>query len=116
MKMKKMTILLLTVLLFCSCSKDEKDSTYELTYNMGVLWNTGEVILFEYNDAGDKIHNNPITIKERGEKHMFTAMNSATKVKVYVDGDWVQQVFILNKGQGTKIVINGETMIGRIEP
>lgn len=80
-----------------SCSKDEDgESTYTLIYDAPTPWGKEDVVLFEYNNIGDKINNNSIEC-EKGYTETFTASPDAKKVKVYADGKWVQQVYPLKE-------------------
>lgn len=98
-----------------SCSKEDSLSTYTFKFNAPTILGETSVILFEYNDSGDKIKSNSIEC-EKGYSQTFTANEESEKVKVYIDGKWVQQVFQLKKGSDTKIEITGETLIGKMEP
>lgn len=119
--MKKLFRLLLLctacVFIFSSCSKGEenKESTYTFIYNSPTPWGEESVILFEYNNIGDKIKNNSIEC-EKGYSKTFFASPNAEKIKVYADGKWVQQVFFLKNGGNIVIEINGNSIIGKEEP
>lgn len=70
-----------------------------------------------------KIGNNSIQLKT-GEQQTFTASSSTSKVKIYISREstmgntnkWVQQVFLLNKGENTTITIDDKTIVGPNEP
>ena len=98
-----------------SCSKEEGVSTYTFKFNAPTLWGDASVILFECDNIGDKINSNSIKCK-KGYSKTFTAREGAERIKVYIDGKWVQQVFILNNGSNTNIEITGNTLIGKEEP
>lgn len=99
-----------------SCSKDDDKgiATYTFKCNISSYWDTS-VRLFECNNSGDKINNNSFECNE-GYSKTFTASPDATKVKVYIDGKWVQQVYILKRGGNIVITVDGETLVGSQEP
>ncbi len=120
--MKKILfVLAIATMLFAGCSKDDEPSetTYTFrceldTYGMGM-----DCIIFEYNAESEKIANNSFECDE-GFSKTFTANEKAEKVKIYLElgssSRWVQQVFYLEKGGNTEIVIDGQTKIGNKEP
>lgn len=103
------------ILSLSSCSKEDGLTTYTFEFNAPTLFSEVSVVLFEYNNSGYKINSNSIKCK-KGYSQTFTAANGAEKVKVYIDGNWVQQVFTLENGGNTSIKITGETLIGKKEP
>lgn len=103
------------ILSFSSCSKEESFSTYTFVFNAQTFYSETSVIIFEYNNSGDKINSNSIKCK-KGYTQTFTANEEVEKVKVYIDGKWVQRVFSLKKGSNTTIEITGDTLIGKEEP
>lgn len=118
--MKKLFVHLLLcvagVLVFSSCSKDDDKgiATYTFKCNISSYWDTS-VRLFEYNSSGDKIKNNSFECNE-GYSKTFTASSDATKIKVYIDGKWVQQVYILKRGGNIVITVDSKTLVGNQEP
>lgn len=126
--MKKSLFLVLFALVtvvFSSCSKDD-DENNETTYTVAFNAYDGistTVRIFECNDNGDKIGNNSIKFKT-GDEKAFTASPNTSKIKIYLSTEsamgnvnkWVQQVYILKKGNNTKIEINDNTLVGNIEP
>ena len=117
-KLFRFMLLFATVLIFTtSCSKDDEvlETTYTFVYNVPTPYFDASVILFEYNNVGDKISNNSIEC-ENGYSKTFVASQNAEKIKVNVDGKWVQQVFFLNKGGNLVIELNGNSIIGKEEP
>lgn len=103
--------------MFSSCSKDndEQLTTYTLTCDTSISWDVNSVILFEYDKNNDKIYNNSIKIG-KGQNMTFTASPNAVKIKVYINGQWVQQVFPLIKGGHIVIRLRDNTLIGSEEP
>ena len=114
MKQKLTFILLLMVtLILASCSKESQPSSYTITNQTGI---DGTVFVHECTDAGETVFIQNATIKN-GSSKTFTANDKAVKVKIYIEDldRWVQQVYYL-EGSDTKIVINGQTIVGRQEP
>lgn len=117
-----MLLLAAMFLTFSSCSKDDEESTYTLVFNAYDGIST-TVRIFECNENGEKIGNNSFRCKT-GDQQTFTASSNTSKVKVYISresvmGDvnkWVQQVFLLKKGDNTTITIDDSTVVGPNEP
>lgn len=110
------------VLTFSACSSDDDETTYTVVFNAYQGIST-TLRIFECNDNGEKIGNNSIQLKT-GEQQTFTASSSTSKVKIYISREstmgntnkWVQQVFLLNKGENTTITIDDKTIVGPNEP
>lgn len=114
------------------CKKDEEENEAKYTFRTDMTFLGYEgyepdyyYILFECDQSGSKIKNNRIEPVIKGKEYTFTADKNATKVKVYYHYSvstlysttkWVQQVFTLEKGKNTPIVLNGETLVGVKEP
>mgnify|MGYP002484593490 FL=1 len=122
-KFLSMTLLLTAMFLtFSACSSDDDETTYTLVFNAYQGIST-TLRIFECNDNGEKIGNNSIQLKT-GEQQTFTASSSTSKVKIYISREstmgntnkWVQQVFLLNKGENTTITIDDKTIVGPNEP
>ena len=77
-------------------------------------------ILKEYDIKGLCIANNSIESTVTGQNYIFIANENSELVKIYLKwgstSRWVQQVYYLNKGKNTDIVIDGHTIVGTIEP
>lgn len=117
------------VLSFSSCSKDDDSaltSTYTVIYSApepadGIEFN---IIVFEYNDKDEIIHQNPIRNAYTGLTSQFTAMPNAQKLKVYLElkyadlnsSSWVQQIYYLEPGKNIEINITDDTRVGKVEP
>lgn len=119
------------VLSVSSCSKDDGDdsvltSTYTVIYSAvepadGIDLN---IIVFEYNDKDEVIHQNPIKNAYMGLTSQFTAKPNAQKLKVYLEmraGDlssasWVQQIYYLEPGKNIEIDITDDIRVGKVEP
>ena len=77
-------------------------------------------ILSEYDANGSRIANNSIESPITGQSYMFVADERSELVKVYISYGstyaWVKQVYYLNKGKNTEIMIDGHTIVGPSEP
>jgi len=77
-------------------------------------------ILKEYDINGFCIANNSIESSVTGQNYIFIANENSELVKIYLKmgstSRWVQQVYYLNKGKNTDIVIDGHTIVGTLEP
>jgi len=117
-----------------SCEKAEPtkpDTTYTVTMSMSSVTSSSAVhydlTAYEYNDAGEKIANNSISMAVKGSTKTFTASSRAIKVKLYIkmysDNSsvtpqylWVQQVFYLEEGKNIEIKVEDHTKVGKTEP
>lgn len=120
------SILLYTtiIILFPACSEKEdieppqEDVEIETTYTFVYNAHTNKelsVVLFQCNKDGDKIKNNSIKCL-KGEQRTFTVDPNAAKIKVYIENNWVQQVYLLHKGGNIVIEITNNTLVGKTEP
>lgn len=81
-------------------------------------------VLSEYDVKGHIVANNTIESSICGKGYTFTANERTELVKVYLKivtnssdiSRWVQQVYYLEKGKNTEIVIDGQTLVGPTEP
>lgn len=117
-----------------SCEKAEPtkpDTTYTVTMSMSSITSSSAVhydlTAYEYNDAGEKVANNSISMAVKGSTKTFTASSRAIKVKLYIkmysDNSsvtpqylWVQQVFYLEEGKNIEIKVEDHTKVGKTEP
>jgi hypothetical protein len=117
-----------------SCEKAEPtkpDTTYTVTMSMSSVTSSSAVhydlTAYEYNDAGEKVANNSISMAVKGSTKTFTASSRAIKVKLYIkmysDNSsvtpqylWVQQVFYLEEGKNIEIKVEDHTKVGKTEP
>ena len=113
--------LLLVVLAFSSCKKEEqpKDKMYRLNWNVSASTDAGTytVFLHEYNSISEAIKQNTCNVSS-GASSLYIADPNAVKVKVYLQdfGKWVQQVFYLSEDNVTEITITDNTIIGPDQP
>ena len=135
--MKRILTSLLFVLalsLVFSCEKTEPvkpDTTYTITMAISTATSSSAVhydlTAYEYNDAGEKVANNSLSMAVNGSSKTFTANSRAVKVKLYIkmysDNSsvaaqylWVQQVFYLEEGKNIEIKVEDHTMAGKTEP
>lgn len=119
-----------------SCEKEKQEeparpTTYTVTMAMSSVTTTSaahyDLTAFEYNEAGEKVANNTLTMAVNGSTKTFTANQNAVKVKLYIkmyaDNTavtpqylWVQQVFYLEEGSNIDITVEDHTKVGRAEP
>lgn len=126
------TIILATLILFGSCSKDDdvtSPTTYTFIYSAETLSSslTTNVTLFEYNSNGEVIAANTVSNCKKGTTQTFKASNKTVKVKVFIqikatsssnvlESDWMNNVFYLTAGQNTNIELNDHTFVTYLEP
>ena len=128
------TAILASITLSCEKEKPEepaRPTTYTVTMAMSSVTPTSaahyDLTAFEYNEAGEKVANNTLTMAVNGSTRTFTANQNAVKVKLYIkmyaDNTaitpqylWVQQVFYLEEGSNIDITIEDHTKVGRAEP
>lgn len=117
-------------IIFSGCKKDDEPkkelpTTYTFKYNVNSISGiTTDIVLFEYNDASERIGQNSINNIKKGNTKTFTANNKSIKVKVHVSASssssskkwWVQTVYYLNKGENNSIEVGDDTMVGTYEP
>lgn len=113
------------IVLLSSCTKE---TTYTFTNNMDYSTYTiireRYTVLSEYDVKGHIVANNTIESSICGKGYTFTANERTELVKVYLKivtnssdiSRWVQQVYYLEKGKNTEIVIDGQTLVGPTEP
>lgn len=122
--MKKIiyAVIAILALLTVGCTKE---TTYTFTDNTeGNSSITVTYFLYEYDGGGSTVAHHQINSLETGKVYEFTATSHAEKVKVKMKLDygstsesvWVQQVYPLDEGKCTSIVIDGNTIVGRNEP
>ena len=131
-----LTVLVLTVVTSCEKINLPDNTTVTTTYTFTdnkdlssaqqYITNWTDQIR-EYDASGSCIATNTIhPLSQRSQK--FTANSNAVKVKIYVDltfkpgsgftqkKKWIQQVYYLEKGGNTNIIIDNNTLIGLNEP
>ena len=102
-----------------SCTKE---TTYTFTDNTDYSGVTISrlTILKEYDINGSCIANNSIEAPITGQNYMFIANERSELVKVYIKRGstytWIQQVYYLDKGKNTNIVMDGYTIVEPSEP
>jgi len=114
------------ILIFSSCSKDKEiDTTYTFKYTVsdasGVVV---DVIIFEYNDAGERVGQQSFDECVKGFSKTITANSKATKLKIRVTltaGSvslvrWIREVFYLEVGKNVDVEIKDSTAIAENEP
>ena len=122
--MKKYFITAFTVLSFLltGCTKE---TTYTFTDKTeGNSQISVTYFLYEYDGGGSTVSHHQINSLETGKVYEFTATSHAEKVKVKMklvygsssESVWVQQVYRLEEGKNTDIVVDGNTIVGRNEP
>ncbi len=137
--MKRILTIIATAILASaalSCEKEKQEeparpTTYTVTMAMSSVTPTSaahyDLTAFEYNEAGEKVANNTLTMAVNGSTGTFNANQNAVKVKLYIkmyaDNTaitpqylWVQQVFYLEEGSNIDITIEDHTKVGRAEP
>ena len=137
--MKRILTIIATAILASaalSCEKEKQEepaspTTYTVTMAMSSVTPTSaahyDLTAFEYNEAGEKVANNTLTMAVNGSTGTFTANQNAVKVKLYIkmyaDNTaitpqylWVQQVFYLEEGSNIVITVEDHTKVGRAEP
>lgn len=105
-----------------SCNKEQPDAKYTIVWNAG--YTATELFVWECDAAGSKLANHVRENVHDGNRISYTAIPEATKVKLYFKYDswigendrWIQQVFLLKKGENTLITITGDTIVGPDEP
>ena len=125
--MKKL-LFYFTIIIMATLTSCKKETTYTFTDNLDYSTYTYirnvYTILSEYDVKGHCVANNVIESSVCGQCYTFTANDRAEMVKVYlrtttissVVSKWVQQVYYLEKGKNTEIVIDGQTIVGSSEP
>ena len=127
MKNYLLLMILALPLAFASCKKDEiKDTTYSFSYDLpGYEQVSVHITIFEYNQSGEIMAQNPINIPSSGVySKKFVANERSEKVKVYISMGsgtnaiyrWVQQVYYLKTEGDINIDIIGTTSLGINEP
>ena len=122
--MKRIICAVITVLalLTVGCTKE---TTYTFTDNTeGNSSITVTYFLYEYDGGGSTVAHHQINSLETGKVYEFTATSHAEKVKVKMKLDyggssesvWVQQIYRLDEGENTDLIIDGSTIVGRNEP
>lgn len=102
-----------------SCTKE---TTYTFTDNVDYSGVTLSrlTLLQEYDSNGSCVAINSIESTITGKNYMYTANERSELVKIYLKwgstSKWVQQVYYLDKGKNTDIVIDGHTIVGSSEP
>ena len=137
--MKRILTIIATAILASaalSCEKEKQEeparpTTYTVTMAMSSVMPTSaahyDLTAFEYNEAGEKVANNTLTMAVNGSTRTFTANQNAVKVKLYIkmysDNSaapaqyyWVQQVFYLEEGKNIEIKVEDHTKVGKTEP
>lgn len=118
----KRFLLCLTAIVLITLSSCSKETTYTFRDNMNYSGSTMSrlTILKEYDINGFCIANNSIESSVTGQNYIFIANENSELVKIYLKmgstSRWVQQVYYLNKGKNTDIVIDGHTIVGTLEP
>lgn len=82
------------------------------------------IYLFEYDASGGRVMAYDIKSPMVSHPYVFTANEHSEKVKVLLQftydttkyNTWVQQIWYLDEGKNTDIVIKAETIIGDTEP
>lgn len=107
-----------------SCNKEEVAAEYTVSWEYNR--NLEKLMIWECDDAGSKLMNHTRDNVRSGNRIKYTAIPEATKVKIYFKTEknswgvqstyWVQQVFLLKKGENTLITITGDTIVGPDEP
>lgn len=144
-EVKKMIVLIMTTIMIIgatSCeTQAEKEAKAEATrkatqpakYTIitGTMVTTFlDVIAYECDDSGDRIHENECHFKWDGaESQTFTAQPEAKKLKIYVSYNngspimtfgavegWLQVAYPLRHGETTVINLDGNISIGRNMP
>lgn len=112
--------LVLSSALLTSCTKEK---FYSITNNFEY---GQETIIYEYNEEDEPINVHPETLNAY-ENNIFTCSNDVVKIKIFVSGyhidgffldsgNWIQQVFYLEKNKNTNIVLDGSTIVGPERP
>lgn len=124
---------LVAIVSIVSCEKEEqpKPTTYTVTMAMSSVTSTSiphyDLTAYEYNEAGEKVANNALSVATSGTTKTFTANPRSVKVKLYIkmytDNSgyapkyyWVQQVFYLEEGNNIEIKVDDHTKVGSLEP
>lgn len=117
--MKRFFLILAVLLVAVSCSKDTP-AKYSVIWDINL--DVSELTIWECDDYGSKLTSHVEYNVGGGDIITYTAVPEATKVKIYIEiediqmAKWVQQVYLLEKGETIRIVINGDTIVGNNEP
>lgn len=117
-------------LVLTSCGGDDEPdyTTYTVNYTIDDVSNVlVDLTIFEYNETGESVATNSLSKVKNGTKQTFTASSRTTKVKIYIKMyssnsssaavyRWVQNVFYLENGKNTDIILTNNTIIGNYEP
>ena len=116
------TTIAVLALFVSSCTKETTYTFTDKTEGNGSIKVT--YFLYEYDSDGSTIAHHQINSLETGKVYEYTATSHAEKVKVKMkleyggssESLWVQQVYRLDKGKNTDIVVDGNTIVGKNEP
>ncbi len=120
--MKKILMILVMGVLVTGC---KKETTYTLKWNTeGVSEITTDVLIMEFSSDNEIVKNNAISNIQYGNEYSYTADEMTEKCKIHLTWSyqswsttrWVKQVFYLNKGENTEIIVNDNTIVGTTEP